>query len=133
MNLALLETSHLAGVIDLLRAEGWPSYSTDAARAWRAFTAAGVVSVVAVHRGTVIGFATGMGDGEVQGFLALLAVAPAYRWQGIACGLVVDLCRRLGVERLDLHAEPGSEPFYERLPHFRATGYRIYPLMQSNE
>lgn len=124
--------AHLPGVMALLAAEGWPSYSTDAARALRAFTAPGVVAAVSLDGETVAGFAQGMGDGEVQGYLALLAVASAYRRRGIARRLVVELCVRLGVERLDLHAEPGSEPFYEALPHVRATGYRIYPLMRSN-
>lgn len=47
--------------------------------------------------------------------------------EGIARTLLGELFRLSGAQRIDLLAEPGSEPLYESLPHRIFQGYRIYP------
>ncbi|MCC7267819.1 MAG: hypothetical protein IT546_10825, partial [Caulobacteraceae bacterium] len=40
--------------------------------------------------------------------------------------LIVAALRRAGGLRIDLLTD-GAAPFYENLPHFRMTGFRLYP------
>ena len=118
---------HLDGVLALCVAEGWPSLPADPVRALRALTAPGVTTVVAVEGADVVGFAQLMSDGEVQAYLALLAVRADRRNAGLGRSLVFDALRRAGGQRVDLLAEDGSVAFYERLPHRRKHGFRLYP------
>lgn len=118
---------HRDGVVALCAAEGWPSFPEDPERAHRALTAPGVTTVVAVEDGAVAGFAQLLSDGEIQAYLALLAVDPAYRLRGIARALVTEALRLAGGIRIDLLAEEGATGFYEALPHRRKPGFRIYP------
>ena len=69
----------LAGVLRLCERENWPTLPKDPARADRALTALGVTTVVAIDERNVVGFAQLLSDGEVQAYLALIAVDPAYR------------------------------------------------------
>jgi ribonuclease HI len=117
---------HLDGVIALCADEGWPSFPEDPARALRALTAPGVKAVVAVDDGVIVGFAYGQGDGEIQAHLTLLVVTQSHRRRNIARGLVEEVFRRAGGLRMDLLAEPGSEPFYEAFEHRELRGFRIY-------
>jgi hypothetical protein len=41
--------------------------------------------------------------------------------------LIDEIFAPSNAQRMDLLAEPGSEPFYESRPHRRWTGYRLYP------
>jgi GNAT superfamily N-acetyltransferase len=118
---------HLGGIVALCAAEGWPSFPEDPARAARALTAPGVVTVVAIDDAAVLGFATVLSDGEIQAYLSLLVVASAHRRAGIGRGLVELAAHRAGGVRVDLLAEDGAEPFYETFPHRRKAGFRIYP------
>ena len=38
-----------------------------------------------------------------------------------------------GGRRVDLLSEDASVTFYERFPHFRKPGYRLYPFHESGE
>jgi ribosomal protein S18 acetylase RimI-like enzyme len=122
---------HLDGVVALCGAEGWPSFPADPARAARALTAPGVISVVALDDADVVGFATVLTDGEIQGYLSLLVVASAHRRVGIGRRLVELVAHHAGGVRVDLLAEPGAEAFYETFPHGRQAGFRIYPAADS--
>lgn len=117
----------LASVLDLCRAEGWPSYPSDPARALRALTAPGIATVVAECEASVVGFATGGGDGEIQGYLINLAVSANHRRLGIARQLVSALFEQLGVGRLDLLSTDSAVDFYRSFTHRILPGYRIYP------
>jgi ribosomal protein S18 acetylase RimI-like enzyme len=90
------EPSHLDGVVALCEAEGWPSLPADPDRALRVLTAPGVTTVVAVDAGMVVGFAQMFSDGELQAFLATLAVAASERGKGVARALVVESLRLAG-------------------------------------
>ncbi|HEY5107679.1 MAG TPA: GNAT family N-acetyltransferase [Caulobacteraceae bacterium] len=124
---------HLAGVIALCTAEGWPSYAEDPGRAERALTAPGIVTVVAEARGQVAGFATAGSDGEIQAFLILIAVDKTQRGRGIAKRLIEASFAKTGAIRMDLLSTDGAEGFYASFAHHRLPGYRIYPGMKLQE
>jgi ribosomal protein S18 acetylase RimI-like enzyme len=118
---------HLDGVLTLCVAEGWPSFPADPERAMRVLTAPGVTTVVAVDE-EVVGFAEVFSDGEVQAFLANVAVAEHHRGQGVGRELVREALRLSGAERMDLLSEDGAVAFYESFPYFRKPGFRLYPF-----
>lgn len=119
---------HLEEVLRLCDAEGWPSFPADPARALRVLTAPGVTTVVAKEDGAVVGFAQMFSDGELQAFLATLAVAASARGKGVARALVIEALRLAGGERVDLLSEEDATDFYESFPHRTKPGYRLYPL-----
>nr|WP_281385954.1 GNAT family N-acetyltransferase [Nocardioides luti] len=93
----------------------------------RACTASGVVTRVALDPdGRVVGFAQACGDGEIQSFLAQLAVLASHRRQGIARRLVEDAFAATGTQRMDLVTDD-AEAFYASFPHRTKPGFRIYP------
>lgn len=112
---------HLPGVIKLFASEHW-SYADDEQRTWRALTAPGGLSLVALSpERTVIGIAQVLSDGEVQAFLAVLVVARDHRREGVARALVEEArARTLGL-RLDVI----SCADYEELGFRRVSGFRL--------
>lgn len=119
---------HLDAVIGLCRAEGWPSFPEDPFRAGRVLTAPGVTTVVAVEDGVVVGFAELFSDGEIQAFLANIAVVAERRGTGIGRRLVEEALILGGGLRVDLLSEDDATPFYDAFPHFRKPGFRLYPF-----
>ena len=124
---------HLAGIIRLTEAEGWPSFAADPERALRVMTAPGVTSLVAVEEGEVVGFARVLSDGAITSYLAEMVVAPACRGHGVGRALIEEAFRRCGTIRMDLLSEETSEGFYQSLPHRRLAGYRLYPAATAGE
>lgn len=120
-------TRHLEGVLRLCTAEGWPSLPEDPARAVRALTAPGVTTVVAVHEGAVVGFAQLLSDGEIQAYLATIAVEASVRRRGLGRALIEEALRFAGGVRVDLLSEDEAVGFYDSLSNRRKPGYRIYP------
>jgi predicted N-acetyltransferase YhbS len=116
----------LEGVLALTRAEGWPSYAADPARALRALTAPGIATVVAEDDGIVIGFATAGSDGEIQAYLINIAVAQTHRGKGIGKALIVALFARTDAGRMDLVSTEGADAFYRSFPHRTLPGFRIF-------
>jgi ribosomal protein S18 acetylase RimI-like enzyme len=120
--------SHLQGVLTLCEFEGWPSFPEDRQRALRALTAPGVTTVVAVDSdGAVIGFAQLLSDGEIQAYLAAIAVRPGSRRTGVGRSLLSSGLESARGLRVDLLSEETAEPFYRSLEHRLKPGYRIYP------
>lgn len=120
------EPTHVDGVTAVCRSLGWLSYS-DPVVVGRGCGGPGVTTVVALADDeAIIGFAQVLGDGVVQGYLAQLAVLPAHRRQGIATRLVEAAFTASGVQRLDLVTDD-ADAFYDRFPHRRKQGYRLYP------
>jgi predicted N-acetyltransferase YhbS len=118
-----LEREHLPGVIELFSGERW-SYADDEQRTWRALTAPGTLSVVALSsEQTVIGIAQVLSDGEVQAFLAVLVVAREHRREGVARRLVEEARARTHGLRLDVIS--CADPFYEQLGFQRVSGFRL--------
>jgi ribosomal protein S18 acetylase RimI-like enzyme len=124
---------HLDGVLRLCVAEGWPSFPDGPGRAIRVLTAPGVTTVIALDKGRVVGFAQLFSDGELQAFLANLAVAEGFRGRGTGRALVTEALRLSGGERIDLLSEDNAVGFYERFPNFRKPGFRLYPFHDENE
>ncbi len=118
----------LDGVLRLCEAEGWPSFPADPERASRVLTAPGVTTVVAVDDQRVVGFAQLFSDGELQAFLANIAVDVRTRGEGLGRALVMEALRLAGGQRVDLLSEDDAAAFYESFPHFRKPGYRLYPF-----
>lgn len=118
---------HLPGVLHLCEQEGWPSFPADPARAARALTAPGVVTVVAMENEEVCGFAQMLTDGEIQAYLCDVAVAVSARGRGVGRALVEAAFRRSGAQRVDLLSLDESEGFYRSFVHRTLPGYRIYP------
>lgn len=123
---AFRPTEHLAGVLTLCRAEGWSSYPDHPERAARALTAPGVLCLVALDKDNVVGAVQVQTDGAIQAHLSLLVVARQARGLGIGRRLVAEALAQSGAQRMDSLAEPDAAPFYERLPHKRMPGYRLY-------
>ena len=118
--------AHLRTVLQICQAEGWMTLPADSARAQRVLTAPGATCVVAVARDVVVGFAHVLSDGEVQAYLALLAVRADCRGRGIGRLLVEEGLRQSGAMRLDLLTDEAGA-FYERLPSKQMHGFRVYP------
>lgn len=127
------QPADLTGVLRLCEAEGWTSYTADPLRALRVLTAPGVTTVVALSGSQVVGFAELFSDGELQAYLANVAVHVDHRGQGLARRLVVEGLRRAGGERVDLLSEDDAVGFYRSFPHKVKPGYRIYPFSRPGQ
>jgi predicted N-acetyltransferase YhbS len=115
------------GILRLCEEAGWTTLSVDPARAERALSGPGVVTLVAIDAGEVIGFAQALTDGAIQAYLCVLVVAGSRRHEGIGRLLVGEVLSRSGAKRLDLLAVSGSESFYGSFPHRVSPGYRLDP------
>ena len=119
------EASDLPGVLGLCKDEDWESLPADPARAHRALTNPGVTSYVAVDDHAIVGFIYLLSDGEVQAYIALMAVAAQWRRQGIGTRLIQEAFAVCGAQRLDLLS--AADAFHERLVHQRWVGFRLHP------
>jgi ribosomal protein S18 acetylase RimI-like enzyme len=127
MEIVAYEPHYLDAVIDLCRAEGWSAFSGNRERAARAMSAPGVTALVAVDEKHVLGFSQAVGDGALSGYLVMLLVADDVRGQGIGKALIERTLVESGVLRLDLLSSEGAMALYERFPHVRLPGFRLYP------
>jgi ribosomal protein S18 acetylase RimI-like enzyme len=116
--------AHLDEVVALCAAEGWHSWTRE--NVSRAFSAPGVLALVALEGNEVVGVAELLTDGEVMAYLALLVVSMRARRRGIGRALIRDLFARSELSRMDLLSDTGSVLFYESLPHKVKPGYRLY-------
>jgi ribosomal protein S18 acetylase RimI-like enzyme len=120
------ESAHLAGIVALCEAEGWPSLGADLDRAHAVLTAPGVTSVVALDGDQVIGFAYLLSDGHIAAYLSMMAVHPDHRRQGIGRKLLEYAAPLTGAQRVDLVTDTANA-FYKSFHHRTFTGFRIYP------
>ncbi|MGH9156872.1 MAG: GNAT family N-acetyltransferase [Acidimicrobiales bacterium] len=119
------EHRDLQEVLGLCAVEDWPGLSADPDRTHRILTNPGVTSFVAVDGTAVVGFIYVLSDGELQAYIASMAVGEAHRRRGIGTSLIQHAAKAAGGERVDLlSAEDG---FYEQLIHQRRAGFRLYP------
>jgi ribosomal protein S18 acetylase RimI-like enzyme len=116
--------AHLDEVVALCAAEGWPSWTDQ--RVGRAFSAPGVLALVALEEDAVLGVAELLTDGEVIAYLGLLVVSQQARRRGTGRALIRELFTRSGLPRIDLLSETDSVSFYEAFPHKTKPGYRLY-------
>lgn len=125
----LIQKNHLAGILDLCKAEDWPSYTEDSEKSWRVLTAPGVWTVVALKGEEVVGFIEMQSDGIIQAHISAIMVTPSYRGRGIGTRLVKEAFRRCGAKRVDIITDSADE-FYRSFKHQCWSGYRIYPDLE---
>ena len=116
--------AHLDEVVALCAAEGWSSWTRESVP--RAFSAPGVLALVALERNEVVGVAELLTDGEVMGYLALLVVSMRARRRGVGRALIRELFARSELSRMDLLSETDSVLFYESFPNKVKPGFRLY-------
>jgi ribosomal protein S18 acetylase RimI-like enzyme len=119
------EREHLDAVVALVDAEGWDTYSEDPDRTYRALTAAGSTTLVAVDDGAVAGLVQLQSDGEIQAHLSALLVGEAWRGRGLARRLLREALERAGGMRMDILT--AAESFYRHLGAESKTGFRLRP------
>ena len=134
MEIVAYEPRHLDPILALCKAEGWMTFAGNRDRAARAMSEPGVTALVAVDDGRadrreerVLGFSQAVGDGAFGGYLCMLLVAKDARGRGIGKALVERTLVESGVLRLDLLSSEDAMSLYERFPHNRIPGFRLYP------
>jgi len=127
MEIVTYEPKYLDALLALCRSEGWISFAANPERAGRAMTNPGVTALVAIEDERAVGFAQAVGDGCFGGYLCMLLVDPAARGRGIGKALVEATLVESGVLRLDLLSSEGAMSLYERFPHNKIPGFRLYP------
>ena len=127
MEIVTYEPKYLDALLALCKSEGWISFAANPKRAGRAMTNPGVTALVAIEDERAIGFSQAVGDGCFGGYLCMLLVDPAARGRGIGKALVEATLVESGVLRLDLLSSEGAMSLYERFPHNKIPGFRLYP------
>lgn len=131
MEIVAYEPRFLDGLLRLCSSEGWITFASNPERAGRAMTAPGVTALVAIDgKGEderAVGFAQAVGDGCFGGYLCMLLVDPEARGRGIGKALVEKTLVESGVLRLDLLSSDRAMSLYERFPHNKIPGFRLYP------
>jgi ribosomal protein S18 acetylase RimI-like enzyme len=129
MEIVPYEPRFLDALLRLCKGEGWISFAANPERAGRAMTGPGVTALVAieVEEQRALGFSQAVGDGCFGGYLCMLLVDPQARGRGIGKALVERTLVESGVLRLDLLSSDRAMSLYERFPHNKIPGFRLYP------
>ena len=125
MELEEFERRHLPGALELLAEAEWETYTEDPERTYRALSAPGATTLVAVEDGTVAGVVQLQSDGEIQAHLSALLVGEEWRGRGIARQLLRESLQRAGGMRIDIIS--GAERFYRALGADSRPGFRLRP------
>ncbi|MGH2867310.1 MAG: GNAT family N-acetyltransferase [Solirubrobacteraceae bacterium] len=126
MTEALIEPfaqAHLDGLIALVAAEGWTDYTDDVQRTYRALTAPGVTTLVAIADGRVAGAIQVQSDGLIQAHVSMLLIDPTWRRARLGARLLRESLERGGGLQLDIRTR--TEGYYERLGASRSLGFRL--------
>ena len=115
--------AHLDGLIALVSAEGWAEYTHDVQRTYRALTAPGVTTLVAIAGGRVAGVIQVQSDGLIQAHVSMLLIDPDWRGVGLGSRLLRVGLEHAGGLRLDIRTR--TEGYYERLGASRSLGFRL--------
>jgi ribosomal protein S18 acetylase RimI-like enzyme len=115
--------AHLDGLIALIAAEGWNEYTDDAERTYRALSAPGVTTLVAVAGRRVVGAIQVQSDGVIQAHVSMLLIDREWRGRRLGSALLREGLERAGGLRLDIRTR--TEGYYERLGASRSLGFRL--------
>ena len=115
--------AHLDRLIALVVAEGWTEYADDVQRTYRALTAPGVTTLVAIMDGQVAGAIQIQSDGLIQAHVSMLLIDRNCRGGGLGSRLLSEGLERAGGLQLDIRTR--TEGYYERLGASRSLGYRL--------
>jgi ribosomal protein S18 acetylase RimI-like enzyme len=118
-----LAPAHLDGLIALVAAEGWTEYADDTERTYRALTAPGVTTLVAILGGRVVGGIQVQSDGFIQAHISMLLIDRDSRGMGLGSRLMREGLERAGGQQLDVRTR--TEGYYERLGASRSLGFRL--------
>jgi len=114
---------HLDGLVALLAVEGWTEYTDDIDRTYRALTAAGVTTLVAIVAGRVAGAIQVQSDGVIQAHVSMLLIDRNARGARLGSGLLREGLQRAGGLHLDIRTR--TEGYYERFGASRSLGFRL--------
>jgi ribosomal protein S18 acetylase RimI-like enzyme len=115
--------AHLDGLIALVAAEGWSEYADDVQRTYRALTAPGVTTLVAIAGGRVAGAIQVQSDGLIQAHVWMLLIDRSWRGVGLGSRLLREGLERAGGLQLDIRTR--TEGYYEWLGASRSLGFRL--------
>ncbi len=115
--------AHLDGLIALVAAEGWTEHTDDVQRTYRALTAPGVTTLVALAEGRVAGAIQVQSDGLIQAHVSMLVIDRHSRGGGLGSRLLREGLERAGGLQLDIRTR--TEGYYERLGASRSLGFRL--------
>ena len=115
--------AHLDGLISLVAAEGWTEYTEDPGRTYRALTAPGVTTLVALADGRVIGAIQVQSDGVIQAHVSMLLIDREWRGRQLGERLLRGGLERAGGLQLDIRTR--TDGYYERLGASRSLGFRL--------
>ena len=115
--------AHLDELIDLVAAEGWTEYTEDVEQTYRALTAPGVTTLVAIVDARVAGAIQVQSDGLIQAHVSMLLIGPQARGLGLGAKLLREGLERAGGLQLDVRTR--TEGYYERLGAARSLGFRL--------
>jgi len=115
--------AHLPGLIALVAAEGWAEYTADAERTYRALTAPGVTTLVAIGGERVIGVIQLQSDGVIQAHVSMLLVDRSARGARVGSRLLREGLDRAGGVQIDIRTR--TEGYYEQLGASRSLGFRL--------
>jgi ribosomal protein S18 acetylase RimI-like enzyme len=115
--------AHLDELIALVAAEGWSEYADDVQRTYRALTAPGVTTLVAIAGGGVAGAIQVQSDGLIQAHVSMLLIDQSRRGVGLGSRLLREGLERAGGVQLDIRTR--TEGYYERLGASRSLGFRL--------
>jgi ribosomal protein S18 acetylase RimI-like enzyme len=115
--------AHLDGLIALVAAEGWAEYLDDAERTYRAMSARGVTTLVALADRRVVGAIQVQSDGVIQAHVSMLLIDKEWRGRRLGFRLLREGLERAGGLRLDIRTR--TEGYYERFGASRSLGFRL--------
>jgi ribosomal protein S18 acetylase RimI-like enzyme len=115
--------AHLEGLIALVAAEGWTEYADDPERTFRALSAPGVTTLVALADGRIGGAIQVQSDGVMQAHVSMLLIDQEQRGRGLGSRLLREGLERAGGQFLDIRTR--TEGYYERLGASRSLGFRL--------
>ena len=98
-------------------------YPDDPERTYRALTAPGVTTLVAIAGERVVGAIQVQSDGLIQAHLSLLLIDRDWRGAGLGSTLLREGLERAGGLQLDIRTR--TEGYYERLGASRSLGFRV--------
>lgn len=125
MDLVGFSREHLDGAMELFAAEGWETYTADAERTFRALTAPGCTTVVALDGANVAALVQVQSDGEIQAHLSALVVGERWRGRGLGRALLGTALERAGGMRMDVLSRTGD--YYLSLGADQVPGFRLRP------
>jgi len=114
---------HRDGLIALVAAEGWTEYTDDLERTYRALTAPGVTTLVAIASERVVGAIQVQSDGFIQAHVSMLLIDRNWRGHRLGSRLLREGLERAGGLQLDIRTR--TEGYYERLGASRSLGFRL--------